>query len=101
MGRYDIPAAIDHILKTSGAKNLLYLGYSMGTTQFFAMSALRPEYNSKVRLMTAFAPVAYTKHILGPMQILGQIATEAEVTEASFISFKSMHLCFFTIILKA
>lgn len=53
---YDIPAFIDHILKTTNQSSLFYVGYSQGTTGFFMMSSEKPEYNKKVKLMTALAP---------------------------------------------
>jgi lysosomal acid lipase/cholesteryl ester hydrolase len=36
---------------------LYYIGHSMGTTTFFIAMAERPEYNKKVKLMSALAPV--------------------------------------------
>lgn len=35
MGKYDIPAAVDYVLNTTGAKDLYYIGHSMGTTMFW------------------------------------------------------------------
>ena len=59
MGRRDVPAEIDYILGTTGHRKLFYIGHSMGTTMFFVMMSERPEYNSKIRAMIAFAPVAH------------------------------------------
>ncbi|XP_054257102.1 lipase 1-like [Macrosteles quadrilineatus] len=59
MGYYDVPAMIDHILATTGHKQLFYIGHSMGTTMFYTMCVSRPEYNNKIRGMFALAPVAY------------------------------------------
>ncbi|XP_069676696.1 lipase 3-like [Periplaneta americana] len=59
MGVYDMPATIDHILATTGQKRLYYVGHSMGTTMFFVMTSMRPEYNDKLRLGIALAPVAF------------------------------------------
>jgi lysosomal acid lipase/cholesteryl ester hydrolase len=58
MGYYDIPATIDHIMATTGEK-VYYIGHSMGTTMLFVMTANRPEYNQKLRLAIALAPVAF------------------------------------------
>lgn len=49
MAYYDMPAIIDHILNETKAKDLYYVGFSMGTTVFWAMMSDRPEYNQKVR----------------------------------------------------
>lgn len=48
MAKYDVPSSIDYILATTGREDLYYVGWSMGTTVFWAMMDERPEYNSKV-----------------------------------------------------
>ncbi|XP_071558741.1 lipase 3-like [Temnothorax nylanderi] len=65
MGMYDLPATIDYILYQTGQQQLFYIGFSQGTTQFWVLMSLRPEYNKKIKLMSALAPVAYTGHIQG------------------------------------
>ncbi|KAJ8985385.1 hypothetical protein NQ317_007542, partial [Molorchus minor] len=67
IGLYDIPATIDLILNTTGREQLSYLGHSQGTAQFFVMNTLKPEYNRKVNVMVAFAPIAYMKNITQPL----------------------------------
>lgn len=61
-GQYDVPAMIDYILHITKRPDLLYLGYSQGTTEFFVFNELYPEYESKVRAMFAMAPIAYLGH---------------------------------------
>lgn len=56
---YDTPAMIDYILAYTRRPNLSYIGHSMGTTMFYVMTSMRPEYNSKVNLHISLAPVAY------------------------------------------
>lgn len=58
MGYYDIPATIDYIIDITGEK-LYYIGHSMGNTMLFVMTSTRPEYNTKLRLAFALAPVAF------------------------------------------
>lgn len=60
-------ANIDHILKTTEQKQLFYVGHSQGTTVFFVMCSERPEYNQKIKLMVALAPVAYIRHVKSPL----------------------------------
>ena len=55
----DTTTCIDYILKVTGQDSLYYIGYSMGTTVFFVMTSVLPEYNAKVKAMAAMAPVAY------------------------------------------
>ncbi|CAG9854005.1 unnamed protein product [Phyllotreta striolata] len=66
-GQYDLPAKIDYIIAKTGQQKIFYVGHSQGTSIFFAMAALRPEYNDKIALFTAFAPVVYLKHMSSPM----------------------------------
>ncbi|XP_074037777.1 gastric triacylglycerol lipase [Leptinotarsa decemlineata] len=66
-GRYDLPAKIDFIIEKTGQKKIFFIGHSQGTTEFFAMAALRPDYNNKIALMTAFAPVAYLENLISPL----------------------------------
>ncbi|XP_047004696.1 lipase 3-like [Schistocerca americana] len=66
-GVYDIPAVIDHILYTTGHRDLFYMGHSMGTTMFFVMASEKPEYNKKIRAAFLMAPVAYMRHITSPL----------------------------------
>ncbi|PSN34645.1 Lipase 3 [Blattella germanica] len=59
MAMFDVTAQIDHILRTTNQSQVYYIGMSMGTTLFFALMSERPEYNQKVKLMVALAPIAY------------------------------------------
>jgi len=70
MGEFDIPAVIDYILEETGEPKLSYVGHSMGTTMFFVMTSLFPEYNDKIRVMVALAPVAYLGNMLSPLSLL-------------------------------
>ncbi|VEN63335.1 unnamed protein product, partial [Callosobruchus maculatus] len=63
LGYYDSPACVDYILDRTKAKTLSYIGHSQGTTQYFVMASTRPEYNSKVSIMVALAPVAFMTHM--------------------------------------
>lgn len=80
MGMYDLPAMIDYILYETGQKQLFYIGFSQGTTQFWVLMSLRPEYNKKIKLMSALAPVAYTGHIGGLLRPLSYFADYFKVS---------------------
>ncbi|XP_004524789.1 lipase 1 [Ceratitis capitata] len=67
IGYYDLPASIDFVLKKTGFDKLAYIGHSQGTTTFFVMSSMRPEYNAKVTVMSALAPVSYMKNLKAPL----------------------------------
>ncbi|KAF6201975.1 hypothetical protein GE061_004371 [Apolygus lucorum] len=54
---YDLPAFVDLILNVTKAPRLGYVGHSMGTTMFFILASMRPEYNSKIFGSVHLAPV--------------------------------------------
>ncbi|XP_023936778.2 lipase 1 [Bicyclus anynana] len=62
IGNIDLPTMIDYVLDFTGKPALHYIGMSQGTTTFFVMASLRPEYNKKIISMQALAPVAYMAH---------------------------------------
>lgn len=66
IGFFDIPAMIDHALEKSNKAKLTYIGHSQGTTAYFVMSSLRPEYNKKVNVMISLATIAWTGNIISP-----------------------------------
>uniref|UniRef100_U5ERJ2 Putative triglyceride lipase-cholesterol esterase n=1 Tax=Corethrella appendiculata TaxID=1370023 RepID=U5ERJ2_9DIPT len=67
IGFYDLPAKIDYILSKTKQEKLNYIGHSQGTTAFFVMTSTKPEYNSKIQLMQALAPVAYLSNMNSPL----------------------------------
>lgn len=67
VGIYDITANIDYILKRTNFKKLFYVGHSQGTTSFFVMAATKPQYNDRIILMAALAPVAYIFNVQNPV----------------------------------
>ncbi|XP_048512121.1 lipase 1-like isoform X2 [Athalia rosae] len=73
MGVFDLPATIDYILAESCNEKIFYIGHSQGTTQFWVMASERPDYNSKIILMTAFAPAAFTANLRGPVTKLAKL----------------------------
>lgn len=63
MGTEDLPRVIDYVLKKTGHEQLQYVGHSMGTTMFYVMASMLPQYNAKIRAMFSLAPVAYMGNI--------------------------------------
>lgn len=75
---------IDYILAKTGEKKLFYIGHSQGTTSFFVMGSTRPEYNDKIRLMVALAPVAYMKNIPNiAVKIIAQFSDSINVNKCN------------------
>ncbi|XP_065225606.1 gastric triacylglycerol lipase-like [Planococcus citri] len=70
MAFYDLPAAIDHILETTEEKQLIYIGFSMGTTVFYAMASTLPEYQKKIKFQISLAPVSAIPHTNSAARLL-------------------------------
>ncbi|KAL1461765.1 hypothetical protein WDU94_013637 [Cyamophila willieti] len=73
MGLYDAPASIDFILKKTNQDKVTYIGHSMGTTIFYIMASMRPEYNDKILAQFSLAPIAYLGHTTSPVRLLAPI----------------------------
>uniref|UniRef100_A0A182QHI7 Lipase n=1 Tax=Anopheles farauti TaxID=69004 RepID=A0A182QHI7_9DIPT len=84
MGYYDLPAAIDYILRRTGARQLDYIGHSQGTTVFFVMAASRPEYNERIGHMYALSPAVCLRRVRSPpvRWLLQHVYTLQELFEA-------------------
>ncbi|KAI5703784.1 hypothetical protein M8J75_016203 [Diaphorina citri] len=67
MGIYDLPVVIDYILSVTGQPKLSYIGHSMGTTMFWVLLSEKPEYNDKIEVMIAMAPIAFINHVKSPV----------------------------------
>lgn len=79
MGIHDIPAMIDFILATTGQDSLVYAGHSQGTTAFFVMASMLPEYNAKVKAFIAMAPVAFLGKVGSlPLKLIAKGVDEVE-----------------------
>jgi lysosomal acid lipase/cholesteryl ester hydrolase len=66
MGVYDLSAEIDYILTNTSKKQIHYVGHSMGTTMFYVLMSMKPEYNAKIRHMVALAPVVFMRNTKTP-----------------------------------
>ena len=64
---YDLSAVIDYILTNTSVKQIHYVGHSMGSTMFYVLMSMKPEYNAKIRHMVALAPVAFLKNTKTPL----------------------------------
>lgn len=66
IGQFDLPAMIDYVIAQTGQPRIQYIGHSQGTTVFWVMCHLRPEYNSKILAMHAMAGAAWMHNTLSP-----------------------------------
>ncbi|KAJ8949544.1 hypothetical protein NQ318_005106, partial [Aromia moschata] len=73
---YDFPVIWDYVLNLTKQENLYFIGHSIGSTVGMIFCSLRPEYNSKIKLHLALAPlVTHTitlthKLIMSPMMAM-------------------------------
>ncbi|XP_011692768.1 PREDICTED: lipase 3-like isoform X2 [Wasmannia auropunctata] len=75
MGTRDLPAMIDYVLNYTKQKTLRYIGHSMGTTMFFILLSMKPEYNAKIELGICLAPIAIWKEPY-PLNVFKYIGNE-------------------------
>ncbi|KAH8030917.1 hypothetical protein HPB51_012385 [Rhipicephalus microplus] len=72
-------AVIDYILNETGFTELGLLTTSQGTTASLVLLSMRPEYNDKVNILVAYAPVANITHFTSPFRLLIPFAEEVKV----------------------
>eukprot|EP00053_Salpingoeca_punica_P005677 m.55858 g.55858 ORF g.55858 m.55858 type:complete len:523 (+) comp13352_c0_seq1:49-1617(+) len=78
MGRYDVPANINYILKHTGFEQLGYVGFSQGTGQAFACFSLQKEIAQKVNLFVCLSPAAKAHGLnQGMLKTFMQIAPQS------------------------
>lgn len=65
----DLPAMIDYVLEATDRRSLFYVGHSQGTQILFGLLSERPEYNRKIRLFCALAPVTTVTYMTSPLRI--------------------------------
>ncbi|CAB4016770.1 lipase member K-like, partial [Paramuricea clavata] len=90
MAKYDLPATMDYIERTTGQDQLVYIGHSQGTLIAFAALSTNPELAKKVKLFIALAPIVTIGNIMVPeLRILADITTAiddvAPVIDAPFL----------------
>ncbi|XP_050514295.1 lipase 3-like isoform X2 [Diabrotica virgifera virgifera] len=77
IGMYDVPAMIDYMLKVTGEKQIYHVGHSQGTTTFYVMTSMRPEYNDKIIHHISLAPTGFMNHLQSPLIQLFAGSTES------------------------
>ncbi|XP_075726515.1 gastric triacylglycerol lipase [Rhipicephalus microplus] len=74
IGRYDLAATIDYVTQVTGFMNISLVVWSQGFTETLVLLSTRPEYNAKINLVAAYAPVGNISHIETPLTLLGPVA---------------------------
>jgi len=66
IAEYDVPAVVDAVLLWTNKTKVIYIGHSQGSTTMFALLASKPQYNEKISIFVALAPVTYFSHNQSP-----------------------------------
>ncbi|KAL1482214.1 hypothetical protein MTO96_033951 [Rhipicephalus appendiculatus] len=74
---YDLPAMLDFVLNATGQQKLFYVGHSQGCLVLFGLLAERPEYNDKIELFAAMAPVTTVTYMRSPIRYLAPFVENA------------------------
>ncbi|KAM7073138.1 gastric triacylglycerol lipase-like [Molossus nigricans] len=69
MGKYDIPATLDFILKKTGQEKLHYVGHSQGTSIGFIAFSTYPNLAKRIKAFYALAPTTALKYFKSPLRI--------------------------------
>ncbi|GBM04471.1 Lysosomal acid lipase/cholesteryl ester hydrolase [Araneus ventricosus] len=84
MGYYDVPAMIDYVLNETCEKQLSYIGHSQGTAACFVMLSERPEYNQKIKIFIALAPISTVGYMTNPIHFIARAKEEFELIAKIF-----------------
>ncbi|CAL1280058.1 unnamed protein product [Larinioides sclopetarius] len=84
MGYYDVPAMIDYVLSVTGQKQLSYVGHSQGTAVCLMMLSERPEYNRKLKIFIALAPISTLGYVTNPIHHIARTKEEVEFISQIF-----------------
>ena len=90
MAKYDLPATVDYILKTTNATQIYYVGHSQGTEIIFAELGRNPDLASKIKHVFALAPVAEVGNIGGPFKTFSPLAKDLFVSHTTV----GCHYCY-------
>ncbi|KAH8032268.1 hypothetical protein HPB51_024045 [Rhipicephalus microplus] len=74
LGRYDLAACIDHVLKVTGAPKLTTVALSQGVIANLVLHSVRPEYNNK-RLVYPFTMAGFLGTSRGLRSLISGVCT--------------------------
>jgi lysosomal acid lipase/cholesteryl ester hydrolase len=63
MAKYDLPANVEYVKKSTGANQVHYIGHSQGTTQWFAHMSVNTDSQSHFRSFGGLGPVISIENI--------------------------------------
>jgi len=91
VGNYDMPAAIEYVLKTTGQPKLISICHSLGCAYFSIAMINRPELNEKIELHIALAPVASCAYsMLNNLRIVSHLVFPIGVIDFQSVTLSSL-----------
>ena len=81
MAVHDLPAMIDHVVRTTGVKQVHYAGHSQGTLMAFAGFSINHTLAAMVKRFYALAPVVKLRHIASPLRLFAPFAKDLPVSD--------------------
>ncbi|XP_050303083.1 lipase 3-like [Anthonomus grandis grandis] len=80
IGDIDLPTMIDYVLEQTGVSQVYYVGHSQGTTVYYVMLSMHPEYNSKIKIGASLAPIGFMNHMTGPLlRVIALFTNELDI----------------------
>ncbi|KAJ3180311.1 cholesterol esterase [Geranomyces variabilis] len=64
MAKFDVPAVVNYVLRTTGWSKVGYVGFSQGTAQLFMNLSLSEEMNEKIAVFVGLAPALKPKPVV-------------------------------------
>lgn len=98
IGVYDLPAIINYALDKGNTTSLTYCGYSQGTTVFFVLLSMKPEFNSKISTAHLMAPVAYMRFPFPAGKLMAPMYNQIMVKNLSLFFLQQKKLYFLRIL---
>lgn len=81
IGYYDIPTAIEYVLKKTNKKKVRYVGHSQGCTVFAVALTMHPDLNRKISSAYLLNPAIFLHHMSSMLKSL--IANVKEIQEVA------------------
>ncbi|XP_053609504.1 lipase 1-like [Plodia interpunctella] len=72
-GYYDLATTIDLVLNNTGEDRLSLIGYSEGTMITYVLGAERPEYNDKIKVFIALAPICHINKMIEALPFVAKL----------------------------
>ncbi|XP_055906018.1 lipase 3-like [Eupeodes corollae] len=84
IGMIDLPTMLKYVLNETGVEQVTYFGHSQGTTTFFVLNSMQPEYNKIFKSAHLLSPVAYFNGNNTFLQVGGPYVGRSSLIQTAF-----------------